>query len=113
MSVLWVLGSGTVAEVRHELADDSGYTTVLKILQILEGKGLVRHEREGRAYRYHPAVGQDEAGIRELRRIVDKVFQGSTEHAVTELVHRAPMSASAIRRVRALLDQAEPATAEE
>lgn len=54
MSVLWKEGSGTVAEVKDELDDGAGYTTVLKMLQILEGKGMVRHKREGRAYRYSP-----------------------------------------------------------
>jgi len=113
MSVLWALASGTVAEVRQNLADGSGYTTVLKMLQILEEKGLVRHEREGRAYRYHPAIGQGEAGKHELLRIVDKVFQGSTELAVAKLVHQSTMSAGAIRRVRALLDRAAPVSAED
>ena len=48
MSVLWRRGSGTVAEVRDVLGEDVGYTTVLKMLQILEAKNAVRHE-EGRA----------------------------------------------------------------
>ena len=46
MSVLWRDGSGTVAEVRESLGSDVGYTTVLKMLQIMEEKGAVRHERE-------------------------------------------------------------------
>ena len=51
MSVLWRRGSGTVSEVREALADDLGYTSVLKMLQILEEKEMVRHEAEGR----HPS----------------------------------------------------------
>ena len=51
MSVLWREGSGSVAEVRKALGDSVAYTTILKILQILEEKGAVRHESEGRAYR--------------------------------------------------------------
>jgi len=106
MSVLWRLGSGTVSEVRAELADQPGYTTVLKMLQILEEKGLVRHEEEGRAYRYHPLVEPDEAGGHALRRIVDKIFHGSAELALARLVSERPLRAEEVERMKALLDEA-------
>jgi len=106
MSVLWRRGSGTVSEVRGELADQPGYTTVLKMLQILEEKGLVRHEAEGRAYRYHPLVEPGEAGGHALRRIVDKIFQGSAELALARLVSERPLKAEEVARMKALLDEA-------
>ena len=62
MSVLWREGSGTVTEVREALGEKVGYTTVLKMLQILEEKGAVGHEQEGRAYRYFPLVESVLAG---------------------------------------------------
>ena len=46
-------------------------------MSILRQEGMVRHEREGRAYRDYPVVAQDEAGGHALRRIADKLFQGS------------------------------------
>ncbi len=107
MSVLWRAGSGTVAEVREELADDLGYTGVLKMLQILEEKGMVRHEREGRAYRYHPVVEPGEAGGHALSRIVDKIFHGSAELALARLVSDRRLSAGEVARMKALLDRAE------
>lgn len=113
MSILWQEGSGTVAEVKDELADDAGYTTVLKMLQILEEKGLVRHEREGRAYRYYPMVAQEEAGGHALRRIVDKIFQGSAELAMARLVRDTTLDPEEIQRVRALLDEADLRSAED
>ena len=106
MSVLWSLGSGTVTEVREALADELGYTSVLKMLQILEEKGMVRHEAEGRAYRYFALVGPDEAGAHALERIVDKIFQGSAEMALARLVSSRPLDSEEIRRMRALLDEA-------
>ncbi len=105
MSVLWRGGSGTVSEVKDELDDGAGYTTVLKMLQILEGKGRVQHEREGRAYRYYPVIAQGEAGSHALRRIVDKIFQGSAGLAVARLVKDNGMSPVEIQRVRELLDE--------
>lgn len=106
MSVLWRLGSGTVAEVRAQLAVDVGYTGILKMLQILEEKGLVRHESEGRAYRYFPLVEPEAAGGDALRRIVDKIFQGSAELAVAHLVTSHALSPEEIERMKALLDEA-------
>lgn len=107
MSVLWRLGSGTVAEVREVLDEDLGYTSVLKMLQILEEKGAIRHESEGRAYRYHPVVEAEEAGGPALRRIVNKIFQGSAELVLAHLVSDRALSTEELERMRALLDDAE------
>jgi predicted transcriptional regulator len=106
MSVLWRAGSGTVAEVRDALGTDLGYTSVLKMLQILEEKGLVRHEAEGRAYRYFAVVEPEEAGGDALRRIVDKIFQGSAEMALARLVSDRPLRPAEVKRLKALLDEA-------
>lgn len=106
MSVLWREGSGTVSEVREALSDDLGYTSVLKMLQILEEKQLVRHEAEGRAYRYYPTVEPEEAGGEALRRIVNKIFQGSAELAMAKLVRENHFRPEEIKRMRDLLDDA-------
>lgn len=107
MSVLWREGSGTVAEVRERLGDDVGYTTVLKILQILEEKGAVRHEQEGRAYRYFPLIESVSAGGRALTRIVNKIFHGSAEMLLATLVEDREFSEAEITRMRSILDRAE------
>lgn len=105
MSVLWRLGSGTVNEVRGELGDDFGYTSVLKMLQVLETKGHVHHEPEGRAYRYYPTVDAQEAGRSALGRLVDKIFHGSPELALTRLVKDRSVRPEELQRIRALLDE--------
>jgi BlaI family penicillinase repressor len=104
MSILWKAGSGTVGEVREGLADDLAYTTVLWVLQTLEEKGHVRHEKEGRAYRYYPLVAQEEAGGSALSRIVDKVFHGSAEMLLAQLVEERDLSAPELERMRDLLE---------
>jgi BlaI family transcriptional regulator, penicillinase repressor len=105
MSVLWKRGSGTVSEVREHLPDEPGYTSVLKIFQILEEKGHVRHEVEGRAYRYFPTVGPEVAGRSALGRIVDKIFHGSSELALARLVEERPISEGELNRMRRILDE--------
>ena len=113
MSILWRRGSGTVAEVREAMEGAPGYTTVLKVLQILEQKGAVRHEEEGRAYRYVPLVQPDAAGGPALKRILDKIFHGSVELLLARLVRDAELSADDRARMRQLLDAATPPAAEE
>jgi len=107
MSVLWRNGSGSVAEVRESLGEDVAYTTVLKILQILEEKGAVRHEAEGRAYRYFPLVAPQEAGGSALSRILEKIFGGSAELLLTQLVSDRDIPPRELARMRKLLEEME------
>lgn len=105
MGVLWERGPSTVAEVRDGLADELAYTTVLTVLRVLEEKGHVGHEEEGRAHRYFPRVERAEAGQSALRRLTRKVFRGSPEMLLTNLVSDRQLSAKDLRRMRALLDR--------
>ncbi len=104
MSVLWRSGSGSVAEVRRALGDSVAYTTILKILQILEEKGAVRHEAEGRAYRYYPLVEPGEAGRTALSKILEKIFGGSAELLLTQLVSDQEIPPEELARMRRLLE---------
>lgn len=107
MGVLWDLGSGTVAEVRDKLPADLAYTTVLTILRNLEAKELVHHTAEGKAHRYHPRVARRTARRSALARVVDKLFHGSPEQLITQLVEDEQLSADDLRRLRALLSTQE------
>jgi predicted transcriptional regulator len=104
MDVLWDLGTATVAQVQERMPDELAYTTVLTILRTLEEKGYVRHEEEGRAYRYIPRVDREAAGRSALRRLVRKVFKGSPELLLTQLVSERGLSAQQLERMRRLLD---------
>ena len=105
MAVLWDLGSATVAEVNERLDDDLAYNTVLTILRILEKKALVGRQRHGRAHRYRPLLGRAEAGRTILGRLRDKVFSGSAELLMTQLVTEEQLSPEAVGRLRELLDR--------
>jgi predicted transcriptional regulator len=105
MSILWRRGSATVAEVRAELEDELAYTSVLSALQTLEEKGHVRHEQEGRAYRYHPTIAPEEAGGSALNRIVDKIFHGSSELLLAQLMSERSIPAKELERMRRLLEE--------
>jgi predicted transcriptional regulator len=105
MAVLWASGSGTVSEVRDALPDPLAYTTVLTVLRTLEEKGFVGHAEEGKAHRYHPLVARERAGKSALTRLVDKLFDGSPDLLLTQLVSDRKLSAGDLRRLRRILDE--------
>ena len=104
MSVLWRLSSASVSEVRDALEEDLAYTSVLSALQTLEEKGYVRHEAEGRAYRYFPTVAADRAGGSALARIRDAIFQGSAERMFAQMVADKKLGRKELEQMRQLLD---------
>jgi BlaI family transcriptional regulator, penicillinase repressor len=103
MAVLWRRGSATVAEVRDDLEEDLAYTSVLSALQTLEEKGYVRHEPEGRAYRYFPAIAAERAGGSALARIREAIFQGSAERMFAQIVSDRKLGREELERMRRLL----------
>jgi predicted transcriptional regulator len=105
MAVLWQQGSGTVAEVRDALEGDFAYTTVLTVLRTLEDKGFVAHVPEGKAHRYVPLVDQDAAGQSALSRVLDKIFGGSAELLLSQLVSDRNLDAATLKRLRKTLDE--------
>lgn len=104
MSVLWERGPSTVSEVRFGIADELAYTTVLSVLRTLESKGHVRHEAEGKAHRYLPLVARDAAGKSALGRIVDKIFGGSRELLLAQLVDARGVDDEEVKRLRKVLN---------
>lgn len=105
MSVLWRRKTATVGEIRDELTDSLAYPTVQTMLRVLEGKGYVRHTQDGRAFRFHPLVAQDDLADSVLRRLVAKVYHGSRELLVSRLIADESISADELRRIRKLLQR--------
>ncbi|MEO7713004.1 MAG: BlaI/MecI/CopY family transcriptional regulator [Gemmatimonadaceae bacterium] len=103
MSVLWRRGSATVSEMREELGEELAYTSVLSALQTLEEKQYVRHEAEGRAYRYFAVVEAERAGGSALDRIRDAIFHGSAERMFAQLVSDRKLGRDELERMRHLL----------
>lgn len=103
MAVLWEKGASTVAGVRGQLADPLAYTTVLTVLRTLEAKGHVGHETDGKAHRYISRVARDDAGRSALGRIVDKIFGGSRELLLAQLVEERGVDDAELKRLRKVL----------
>ena len=105
MAVLWERGPSTVTEVRDALSDPLAYTTVLTVLRTLEAKGHVAHDVEGKAHRYVPLVQREQAGTSALGRIVDKIFGGSRELLLAQLVDGQGVTDDEVRRLRQVLNE--------
>jgi BlaI family penicillinase repressor len=86
MQVIWRLGSSTVSVVQAELDPPLAYTTVQTMLNILERKGKLKRELEGRAYVYSAKVTEAKALGAQLRDLVDRMFGGSSEELVMSLL---------------------------
>lgn len=105
MNILWDEGSATVKEARKVVGEDTPYTSVLSIFQTLEQKGHIRHEREGRAYRYYPLVERDQAGKEALRYVLDRLFKGSPRALVATLVSDGAVDDEDVEELCAVLEE--------
>jgi predicted transcriptional regulator len=105
MAVLWQRGPSTVAEVRERLSDELAHNTVLTVFTVLESKGYVTHTEEGKAHRFRARVKQEIASATATSRLVDKLFDGSTERLMTHLVKERSVKPDELRRLRKLLDE--------
>lgn len=107
MNILWNQGSATVNEAREVIGKDRPYTSVLTVFQVLEDKGHVEHEREGKAYRYYPKVERDEAGKKALTYVLDNLFKGSPSDLFTMLLGHEKLEKEDRERFQTMLEEAE------
>jgi predicted transcriptional regulator len=110
LNVLWDLGPGTVRQV-HDVLDarhKTGYTTVLKLMQIMTEKGLVRREDgDGRAHIYTPTLERDLAQRQMVRDLVDRIFGGSATQLVLQALEERPASEEELDEIRQLIGKRE------
>ena len=113
LRVLWDLGASRVREVAEVLSaergEDVGYTTVLKLLQIMHGKGLVERDESERSHRYSASVDQSVTQRQVLSRMTDRLFGGAASELVMQALSSQPSSADDRERIRKLLDELENA----
>jgi BlaI family transcriptional regulator, penicillinase repressor len=93
MQVIWRCGVSTVSAVQAELDPPLAYTTVQTMLNILERKGKLSRELQGRAYIYSPKVTEAKALGHVVRDMVDRMFGGSSEELVMSLLKSRQLDA--------------------
>lgn len=93
MQVIWRRGRCTVSEVQGEMQPPLAYTTVQTMLNILERKGKLKRELEGRAYTYSATITEAKALGQGVRDLIDRMFGGSSEELVMSLLRNGEIDA--------------------
>jgi BlaI family penicillinase repressor len=108
LRVLWKHGPSTVREVHEALGrgEQTGYTTTLKLLQIMAEKKLVGRAEEGRMHRYTAAVTESDTQRRMVADLVERAFGGSTAGLVMQALSSKSASPAELERIRQLIDRA-------
>ena len=109
LAVLWERGASTVRDVHEALAESKpiGYTTILKLMQIMHDKGLLERDDSNRAHVYeakHPKENMQRQIVGDL---LDKVFAGSAMNLVMHALETKRSSAAELAQIRDLLDEFE------
>lgn len=108
MEILWQKGRATVAEVTETLPPPPiAYNTVLTTMRILEQKGYVAHDEEGRAYVYRPLVEKDEAAKSAVGLLLKRFFGNNAGALALRLVEEERPEADELERLKALIEKYE------
>ena len=106
LEIVYRLGQASAADVLGALPDSPGYSTVRKVLSILEDKGHVKHIEQDRRYVYLPTTTRKEARLSALRHLMDSLFDSSAESVVSTLldISDTDMSDEDLRRLAKLIE---------
>ena len=109
LRVLWARGPSTVRDVHEELNRDgaTGYTTILKMLQIMTEKGLVVRDESERAHVYESRYGEQKTQRQLLTDLADRAFGGSAAKLVMQALSGRKTSAEELGAIREFLAQLE------
>lgn len=105
LKVLWDRGPSTVREVQEALPEESGYTTVLKFLQIMHEKGIVDREKEGRAHRYWSLLEKEATQQKMLGKFADQLFDGSIQQLMQRAVSSEKLNRDDLNELEGLLQE--------
>ena len=105
LRVLWANGPSTVRQVVETLGRDTGYTTVLKLLQIMTEKGLVRRDERERTHVYQAAYTEDQTQRRLVSDLLDRAFGGSAARLVLQALSTRKTSPAELAEIRRFLDR--------
>lgn len=106
LQTLWAKGLATVREVHEDLArtKDVGYTTTLKLMQIMHEKGLVKRDDSMRTHVYQAAVNKEKTQKHLLGKMIDSLFGGSPTQLVIQALGEHKASPEELEEIQALLD---------
>jgi predicted transcriptional regulator len=104
LRVLWTRGPSTVRDVAEAMGREGAYTTILKLMQIMTDKGLVKRDDSTRSHVYKAASSEDQTQRQLVTDLLDKVFEGSAAKLVMRALADGKVSAEELAEIRKLLD---------
>jgi BlaI family transcriptional regulator, penicillinase repressor len=109
LRVLWKQGPSTVGQVQEEVGATrgTGYTTALKLLQIMTDKGLVERDASGWRHIYRARYSRAQTQKHLVRNLLDRAFEGSSHQMVMQALSARKASAEELAEIRELLDSLE------
>ena len=112
LQVLWTRGPSTVRQVHEALsgARETGYTTTLKLMQIMAEKGLVTRDETARTHVYHAALTRDQTQRQLVSDLVDRAFGGSAAALVMQALSSYPASETELAEIQRLVSAYQDST---
>lgn len=109
LKILWENGDCTVRQVHEIFASNKeiGYTTTLKLMQIMHGKGLVERDESSKTHIYKALVSRDKAEKQVLNKIIKDVFDGSAARLVMQALGNHQASDAELEKIKQLLNELE------
>ncbi len=104
LRVLWSHGPSTVRQVAEALGKDTGYTTALKLLQIMTEKRLVRRNETARTHVYEAAFTEDQTQQQLVTDLLDRAFNGSAAKLVLQALASSKTTPEELEEIKRLLD---------
>ena len=105
LRVLWERGPSTVRQVHEVMAGDTGYTTTLKLMQIMNEKGLVKRDDSVKTHIYQPAVSKEKTQKHLLGKMINTLFGGSATELVIQALGNHKASAVELEEIQKLLTE--------
>lgn len=109
LNILWAKGPCTVREV-HEILEKSkeaGYTTTLKLMQIMHEKDLLRRDESSRTHIYTAAISREQTQGQIIKKMIDTVFNGSATSLVMQALGSGKTTAKELEEIRQYLEKIE------
>ena len=100
MAVLWQMDQASVEDIRQRLEGRPAASTVRSLLVIMAERGLVAHDNTVYAKKYRPKLDQTQAQDSALRRVIDRLFSGSTEELLVRLIDEGAVDSAQLERLQ-------------
>lgn len=106
LRVLWEKGEATVRDVHEILSKtkDAGYTTTLKLMQIMHEKGMVKRDERNKTHKYIPLISREKTQKQFVGKMIDTLFQGSSTQLVMQALGNHQTSKEELEEIQKLID---------